>query len=304
MSAYELKSGSRVGDTDSSKDYRVRRFLVDTPNPDMALTDGDLPPMHSVYPAGNPNIPFPLIVDRYSVDEVGLPTHTVVVAHYTNDRRGRLNPLADRTRPTFDTLEYDTTDTTVDFYEILVYLLRVPGAAVLEANTPTTDVKTYKISESLDVITHSVSLSPFRLDAARTIGTQKNRIHKMPNGEIWLFKGGVIRQTEKSAWEVTYTWVFDKGTPEPTTFDTHVAGTYTGVMSLGPNRTLYTPPPRLNAWPNLLDPTLPVDLGVYIRSPYHIVKYWLPETFVPHFFEHCPYKYDPLGWQRLPGVRL
>lgn len=127
--AVELFDSYRLGASDGAKDERTRRFLVDF-EPDQALNDPSLPPFHSAYPAGNPAAPFPLLLDRYNIVEVvKSPDHVrcIVEAVYTNDRRGRLAPSPDRTRPGYSSWEATYQDTQISFPTLIRYTLRVPG---------------------------------------------------------------------------------------------------------------------------------------------------------------------------------
>lgn len=299
MSAVEQLE-SRAGPTDLSKSERARTFLVDG-LPDTALFDAQLQaqaPLGGVYPGGNSQVPFPLICDRYEVRRLGGTQFSLVDAIYSNDRRGRLNPAPDRTRPTYTTWEISYQKTQVDFPSILRYPLLVPGADVPAANTPTLDAKLHKISETLLVVHYSAVLQGLARPSIDLIHAQDNKIHKMPDNRIWLFSAGDIRQTEKSAWEVTYTWVRDTGTVTP---GNYLNGPYQSFINLGNGRSLYSPGESLDLWVNI-DPTVAIDpTASYVRSPFHVITYTIQGDMTPLFYQFMPYGYQPLGWQNLPG---
>lgn len=303
----------RGGSSDSSKSERVRRFLV-TGQPDTVLFDPELPQLGSVYPGGNPNVPFPLTLDRYDVSPVGDNVHSWVDCIYTNARSGRLDPSADRTKPGFATWEFTFQQHQVDFPSLLKYPLLVPGADIPAANTPALDAKIHKVTETMTVATYSAVLQGVSRAQIDLIRAQDNNIHKMPDGRIWLFSAGDLRQTEKSAWEVTYTWGLDVGTPEPPSYinpnDPNRPGTiYQWIVDLdgdasgipaNQRRFLYSPTPREDMW-QYIDASIAIQAGLLVRSPFHVIKYEVPSSMVPRFFQHCPYRYSPDGWQGLPG---
>jgi hypothetical protein len=304
MSAFELMVGSREGATDSSKDERRRLFRVDVGNPDSALFDAGLPALGTVYPTPpghDPNPFFPLILDRYEVQQMGDGQNTVVTCIYTNDRRGRINPAPDRTKPAFTTWEITYQKTQIDFPSLLRYPLLVPGADVPATDTPTLDPKVHKITETLMVVNYSTVLQFVSRDQINAVQLQNNRIHRMPDNRIWLFTAGDIRQTEKAAWEVTYTWTRDTGT---TLFPNYLGGEYQDFIDLGGGRELWSPTIlSVDEWSRIDAGVLNDPTAVYLRSPFHVITYVVTSDLEPQFYNFLPYRYDANGWQSLPGFR-
>lgn len=299
MSANELGLKTRGGATDPVKGKRVRVFYVDRA-PDSALTDPELPQPNSIYPTQGPGTLFPLKLDSYDW-EVAENGNTYVYCNYSNDRTGRLSPHPDTTHPDFKGWDIDEQDTSIDWPTLVRYRLKVPGESGGTAYTPAVDPTIYKIAESLTIFSRRVVLTNVTAVDLAKIRAQNGHLHKLPDGNVYRFKSGRATQTEVNAYETSYTFISDPGTPAPGHWR-GAAYPESGVIPIPPaaeEREFYGPPVEQN---NLiyLDPTLN-DGKRYTRSPFHIIDYVLDKDFKPIWHQFCPYTYEPNGWQQLPG---
>ena len=301
--SHELFDGSREGSSESAGDTRIRRFFVSAPT-DAALFDPIIPTLGSTYPGGNPNTPdiFKLKVDSYNVRKTGDGSVSEVDVLYSSNRSLRQLHKPDRTHTQFKAWEVSYQDTAIDLVTVYSYPLRVPGVAAQTARGFENIV--YKVEETRTVWERHISLTNISHADVATIGRQNNKIHYI-NGRLYRFKAGNFRQTEKAAWEGSYTWIEDTGTPVP--FE--IAGLpyptgYPAKINIGPvsaERSLYLPPVTGNRW--LVQVGIN-DTNDYIRSPYHTITYHIDEDFVPLHVETTAYTLSEnggLGWQTLPG---
>jgi hypothetical protein len=303
---FHEKFKSRDGSGDPVKGERYRRFYVPLP-PDTAHTWPELPQPGDPFPGQPPGQIFAIRMDRYDVEpeDDGM---TIVTCVYTNDRSGRLNPSPDRTEPNFRSWSMDFQESVVNFPTVITYPLKIPGETGGGANGRTADTTIYTIPEQLIVWERSVVLSNITFDEVRRIGAQNNKIHKIGD-RAYRFKAGRCHQTERTAWETTYTWIEDPGTPPPLgllgafSYPGNGGGNqYAGPVPVGnpiDERNIYVPP-KLG---NLLAQQIAGlnDPRQYVRSPFHQIGFELTKDMVPQFWQHCPYEVEANGWQSLPG---
>lgn len=185
---------------------------------------------------------------------------------------------------------------------MFTYPLKVPGESGNQILTRAGDTIIYKIDETRVIYEISVVLQGMQnANNFALIGAQNNKLHLI-RGKMYRFKAGEIRQTEKTAWETTYTWTEDTGTRAPSGFGTGSA--YQSILQIPPiedERTVYLPP----AGPNKLlaygingfnDP-----IADYVRSPYHTISFYMNTAMVPQWFQVMGCTVDANGWTTLPG---
>jgi len=288
---------SHGGSTDGSKAQIVLRYHVDSLPPG-ALSDITLPPIGTPYPLLPPDPFFPMLADRYDWEPVGDNKSTWVDVVYSNDRSGRLAPHPDKTRPGFQSASVDFQDTLGEFPAVLTYPAKVPGTNGTTARFGDTTI--YKPEETRVVYEINVVLQGFQnANQFAVIGQQNGRLHKI-QGRYYRFKAGRITQTEKTAWETTYTWTEDTGTPPPLGFTP--GGAYVATIPIGPSadeRTLFLPPAGQNKLKEY-DATLN-DNAIYVRSPYHFVSFYMTNAMQPVWYQILQHRLDANGWQALPG---
>lgn len=117
------------------------------------------------------------------------------------------------------------------------------------------------------------------------IADQNNKIHAFGNRK-YRFEAGGITQTTLTAWEASYSWVYDGGTAR--------TASLTNATPTQSNRLIV--PPGL--------PTVP---GGLVRDPF---GEWITvedatgsnPTGYPDFYQVFPYDEDLNGWNTLPGL--
>lgn len=298
----ELKD-TRDGSTDLAKDERRRRFYVGVP-PDAALFQAELPTLGSDYPAGQATAN-PLSLDRFDVSDFG-DGNSLVVAHYTADRSARIVAKPDSTHPDFKSWSSTWQETTSDYPTVMTFPMKVPGQPAFTGARGAETI-TYKIEETRIIYERRMVLTRVQAEEIDKISNQNGKLHKI-KGKLYRFKASDLHQTEKTAWEVMYSYTFDGGTRQPAGY------TYgrTGVQPLGPvdrpyfhvgppadERTLYIPPWGGNACYNI-EPGLNYP-GLFVRDPFHVLTFVLRKDIIPDWFAVCPYAYEPEGWRQLPG---
>lgn len=311
VSCTELyRSDSRGGRSDNAKSDRTRVFRVVTAI-DAAIIDGltgtpdPLPQIGEDYPGGSQGgILFPLRCDNYDVRPFGDAISALVLCHYSNDRSGRIRPVADVTRPGYQAFGVDIQKTTQDIPTVLVFPQPVPGANVPEAETPDAEPKIYKVSMTYGVYEVTVPLASMTTAVVDSIRAQTDHIHAFGQ-HYYRFEPGRIVHVEPSVWLATYTWIGDDGledltgmnfvqnSPDPET------GQFLEVDPAQPLRKWIFPRQSPNLLP-LQNPTDPPRPPM-IRSPFHVLTYVLKRNMEPRFKQVCTFKFDYNGWRSLPG---
>lgn len=159
-----------------------------------------------------------------------------------------------------------------------------------EVPSVTRDSQILKISVNVNASTYKINL--FRANA----DSQKQKIHTLPDGNKWLFKGYTTTQKKVNVWTITYMWEADFGSD--------------GLADIGDNPNLPINLPTFSYPANHLTgqpiPRLPyTDYKVKfelvnINDPlgdYEIV-YPRIDFSDPYIY---PYFEDPNGWVSLPG---
>lgn len=300
-----FRPGTHAGSTDiANKNQRTRVWLVAAPPPAALTFDPLLPQLGSPYPYGNPNAPFPLTLDRYDVEPFEDGNQSIVTLVYTNDRSGRLRPVPDQTRPNYQEWSIDIQKSTQEIPSVLVFPQPVPGANVLETETPDAEPKVYKVAHTYGVYEVTVPLQSMTTATVDAIRAQTDHIHLIGQ-HYYRFEPGKINHVEPNVWLATYSWIGDDGCLDLTGIPFQGSGpTNARWFFVGPaadNRVWYFPEITQNMLPPGPGPNPPA-LPDMVRSPFHVLTYALRKDMLPEFSQFCPFVLDDLlGWRSLPG---
>ena len=300
---------SHGGPSDGLKHRRSIRLLVSTP------PDGVGPELQAAgYIEGTsyPNNPAFGVLDSFETEpviEVG-GKQSIVTAIYTNDRTGRLNPRPDRTHPAFKTWEVSFVDRVSEIPYVFTFPMKDIGSGAVSV-TPGEELRKFQSDETDVVYQRSVVIQSLGYAEITAIKEQINAIHVYQGVAIRMTKP-IITRTETNAYEVTYSWEADDGTPPITeVLETGAVIPWNGTHGIGPaalNRFVHYPPALPNQLRQLPPPFATVGSpdATYTRSPFCSIEvYLLGNGEPPQFTHEIRHKIDrPEGWQTLPGFPL
>lgn len=218
------------------KDFRgsrrgTRIFQVDAPTEDAALSNPNLPAYNSAYPSDTG-----LFLDQLEASPLeGFGVYQVT-ASYTSDRSGRFANFPNKDQPGFYRIYGGLTTIELEIPTFITIPMKVTSG------TTSQTIQVYEpvvIKNDLQVAQMNVeiTLPTLGITALNSIGLQVNRIHTIA-GTDYAFTGAQISEKDALSQIVTYTWVFDPGSWQPTAGP---AGTYVPTL----------PRPQYHRWVGL-----------------------------------------------------
>lgn len=282
--AYELRPGSSLDADYKGGRQLTRRFLVDTA-PINIPTDGSLPGLPAVNSA-HPTVPNAR-GDRLITSEVpGKKDWSYVDLLYSTNRSfGQPKPVLDTSQFGYKSWGIDYQTVVTEIVVAKKVTLSVPSPSGGAPTTQTTwafgpDV-VVKILETIPVFTRRVVLTSMSPTIWAAIYDQNNKLHQLPDGNIYRFEAGSIQETREGAWETVYSWYGDKGTHAPLLYTNFPIQDNNIIYPPGVGPGALTRPPHCQ-WAVIHNPA-PVPTGY------------------PAFVLQQPYEEDLGGWVTLPG---
>jgi hypothetical protein len=183
----------------------TRTFRVLTTSASDAILADDIPALgttHPTLPGYN--------LDRYRTNSSG-DAYTDVVCEYSSDKRFVLRK-PNKDEPTY----YDWGWAMRTVVVQLPYWVR-EGTLQQGSNVPVQVYRVVKVPHpDRRVIRYlNVRISTTNTSTFDIIADQAGTLHLMPDGRLYLFEGGTVSKIDALTFEVTYTWMLDRGTKVP-----------------------------------------------------------------------------------------
>lgn len=255
---------ARTSTVDAFGDSRASRvFRIDTRDQQAALNHPGLPPLLSPHPEQTT-----LLAQTYGAsypDSGGVCTDVTV--EYRALQYGNYSPPPPRDAVDWNSWTYSIQTEEVEMPVFYRTNVDVNGAIrTTFVNNPS------KLLEARPVRSVSITLTAFDFNAQEYLAGQQNKIHTIGGKQLRFICGDAF-QRSATAWEITYSWIDDRGTP---------------VMTLAPDF-----PTTVVPW--------------YIARPPHGRLVVVPNAdpfdgTVPLIRSVVPYAADPGGHLGLPGA--
>lgn len=219
-------------------------------------------------------------LDRYQT-QISNDAYVDVICLYSSDKRFVLRK-PNKDEPTYYDWGWAMRTVTIQ----LPYWIREGTFAPADPNNPGPLVRqdVYRVTKIAHPERRVIRYLNVRISTTNTstfdvIADQAGTLHLMPDGRLYLFEGGTVSKIDALTFEVTYTWMLDRGTKVPDS------------------------PRQLS-----LDDSspFPPDAGEFYRPAYHsisVVQRGDPATqpplrvLIPQYVQLG----DGQGWRSLPG---
>jgi hypothetical protein len=256
-------------DVNSQGTATVTFRVIGTTNEADAIQADGIPAIGTVHPT----LPG-YNLDKYQT-QISNDAYVDVICLYSSDKRFVLRK-PNKDEPTYYDWGWAMRTVTIQ----LPYWIR-EGTFRQDSTVP---VQVYRVTKIAHPERRVIRYLNVRIATTNTatfdvIAEQAGTLHAMPDGRLYLFEGGVVSKIDALTFEVTYTWMLDRGTKVPDS-----------VRQLSVDESSPFPP----------------DAGEFYRPAYHtisVVQRGDPATVAPLRVLIPQYVQlgDGQGWRSLPG---